>query len=71
VTTAGLLPGTAVQAALRGRSDLDVALIPGESLNDDGVFIDGMMLELLRASVPMEVRPSKDFVDALEEPVAA
>ncbi|HEY4647786.1 MAG TPA: DUF512 domain-containing protein, partial [Gemmatimonadales bacterium] len=71
VTTAGLLPGTAVQAALRGRSDLDLALIPGESLNDEGVFIDGMMLELLRASVPMEVRPSKDFVDALEEPVAA
>jgi putative radical SAM enzyme (TIGR03279 family) len=71
VTTAGLLPGTAIQAALRGRSDLDLALIPGESLNDEGLFIDGMMLELLRASVPVEVRPSKDFVDALEEPVAA
>jgi putative radical SAM enzyme (TIGR03279 family) len=71
VTTAGLLPGIAIQAALRGRSDLDLALIPGESLNDEGLFIDGMMLELLRASVPVEVRPSKDFVDALEEPVAA
>jgi putative radical SAM enzyme (TIGR03279 family) len=71
VTTAGLLPGIAIQAALRGRADLDLALIPGESLNDEGLFIDGMMLELLRASVPVEVRPSKDFVDALEEPVAA
>jgi putative radical SAM enzyme (TIGR03279 family) len=71
VTTAGLLPGAAIQTALRGRSDLDLALIPGESLNDEGLFIDGMMLELLRASVPVEVRPSKDFVDALEEPVPA
>jgi putative radical SAM enzyme (TIGR03279 family) len=71
VTTAGLLPGTAIQTALRGRSDIDLALIPGECLNDEGLFIDGMMLELLQASVPMEIRTSKDFVDALEEPVAA
>jgi putative radical SAM enzyme (TIGR03279 family) len=71
VTTAGLLPGTAIQQTLRGRSNLDLALLPGESINDEGLFIDGMSLELLQASVPMEVRPSKDFVDALEEPVAA
>jgi putative radical SAM enzyme (TIGR03279 family) len=71
VTTAGLLPGTAIQQALRGRSDLDLALLPGESINDEGLFIDGMALDLLQASVPMEVRPSKDFVDALEEPVTA
>jgi putative radical SAM enzyme (TIGR03279 family) len=71
VTTAGLLPGTAIQQALRGRSDLDLALLPGESINEEGLFIDGMALDLLRASVPMEVRSSKDFVDALEEPVAA
>lgn len=71
VTTAGLLPGTAIQQALRGRSDLDLALLPGESINDGGLFIDGMALDLLQTSVPMEVRPSKDFVDALEEPVAA
>jgi putative radical SAM enzyme (TIGR03279 family) len=71
VTTAGLLPGTAIQLALRGRSDLDLALLPGESINDEGLFIDGMAVDLLQASVPMEVRSSKDFVDALEEPVAA
>jgi putative radical SAM enzyme (TIGR03279 family) len=71
VTTAGLLPGAAIQQALRGRSDLDLALLPGESINDEGLFIDGMALDLLQASVPMDVRPSKDFVDALEEPVAA
>ena len=71
VTTAGLLPGTALQQALAERRDLDLALIPGESVNDDGVFMDGMRLELLAASVPMEVRPSKDFVDALDQPVPA
>jgi NifB/MoaA-like Fe-S oxidoreductase len=71
VTTAGLLPGSALQQALAGRRDLDLALIPRGAVNDDGVFMDGMRLELLAASVPMEVRPSKDFVDALDETAAA
>jgi putative radical SAM enzyme (TIGR03279 family) len=71
VTTAGLLPGTALQAALAGRRDLDLALLPGESINDDGLFMDSMSLALLAASVPMELRLSHDFVDALHEPVAA
>jgi hypothetical protein len=71
VTTAGLLPGTAMQQALGGRDDLDLALIPGESVNDDGLFIDNMSLDRLEASVPVEVRPSKDFTDALHIPVAA
>jgi putative radical SAM enzyme (TIGR03279 family) len=71
VTTAGLLPGTAVQEALRGRGDLDLALLPGESVNDDGLMIDGMRLELLAAAVPMELRPSRNFIDALHLPAAA
>jgi NifB/MoaA-like Fe-S oxidoreductase len=71
VTTAGLLPGTAIQQSLRSAGGFDLALIPGEALNDDGLFIDGMSLELLRASVTAEVRPSKDFVDALEIGAAA
>ena len=33
--------------------------------------MDSMSLALLAASVPMELRLSKDFVDALHEPVAA
>ena len=70
VTTAGLLPGGALRDALVGR-ELDLALLPGESVNDDGLFIDNMSLERLRAAVPMEVRLSKDFADALQEPVAA
>jgi hypothetical protein len=60
-----------MQQALRGRGDLDLALIPGESVNDDGLFIDNMSLSLLSAAVPVEVRLSKDFTDALREPVAA
>ncbi|MGE5091070.1 MAG: DUF512 domain-containing protein [Bacillota bacterium] len=71
VTTAGLLPGVAFQRALKGRTDLDLALLPAESINDDGLFMDSMTAELLEASVPMEVRFSKTFTDALLEPVAA
>jgi putative radical SAM enzyme (TIGR03279 family) len=70
VTTAGLLPGAAMRDALLGRA-LDLVLLPGESVNDDGLFIDSVSLEQLRAAVPMEVRLSKDFADALQERVAA
>ena len=69
VTTAGLLPGAAVHQALRERQDLDLTLFPGESINDDGLFIDSMSLDVLQASVPVELRPSKDFIDALLQPV--
>jgi putative radical SAM enzyme (TIGR03279 family) len=71
VTTAGLLPGTALQQALRERRDLDLALLPGESVNDDNLFIDSMRLELLAASVPPPLMLSKNFVDALHLPAAA
>jgi len=71
VTTAGLLPGAAVQEALRGRRDLDLALLPGESVNDDGLFVDGMSAELLHAATPVEIRFSRDFADALAVGAAA
>jgi putative radical SAM enzyme (TIGR03279 family) len=71
VTTAGLVPGAAIAAALAGRSDLDLALLPGEAVNDDGRFIDDLEVERLAASLPLEIRLSKDFADALREPVAA
>jgi putative radical SAM enzyme (TIGR03279 family) len=69
VTTAGLLPGVAIQQALRQR-DLDLALLPAEAINDDGLFIDSMSFELLQAGVSCELRLSRDFTDALVEPVA-
>jgi putative radical SAM enzyme (TIGR03279 family) len=66
VTCAGLLPGEAFRAALVSRPDLDLALIPAESLNENGIFMDDQSFEGLTASVPMEVRPSYDFVDSLD-----
>ncbi|MDP9144215.1 MAG: DUF512 domain-containing protein, partial [Actinomycetota bacterium] len=66
VTTAGLLPGAAFAAALRDRHDLHLALLPGEALNDDGLFMDSMSAEALADQVPMELRFSRNFVDALE-----
>ena len=71
VTTAGLLPGMAMQQALKGRRDLDLVLLPGESVNDDGLFIDNMSFDVLTHSVPVEVRLSRDFTDVLQVPVAA
>ncbi len=71
VTTAGLLPGAAVRAALQAFHHLDLALLPGESLNDDALFIDSMSFDALAESISFEIRASKDFADALQAPVAA
>lgn len=65
VTTAGLLPGAAFLAALRDRRDLDLALLPAEAVNDDLRFMDDMDAHALAAAVPMEIRLSYDFADAL------
>jgi putative radical SAM enzyme (TIGR03279 family) len=71
VTTAGLLPGMAIQQALKGRGDFDLALLPGESVNDDSLFIDSMSFDVLTHSVPVEICLSHDFADVLHMPVAA
>jgi putative radical SAM enzyme (TIGR03279 family) len=71
VTTAGLLPGAAIEAALAARPDLELALLPGECVNDDGLFIDSLHAESLAARLPFEIRFSKDFADALTAPLAA
>jgi putative radical SAM enzyme (TIGR03279 family) len=67
VTTAGLLPGKDVLAALQTRADLDLALLPAESVNDDLLFMDDMEAHDLAAQLPMPVRLSYDFVDTLED----
>jgi putative radical SAM enzyme (TIGR03279 family) len=67
VTCAGLLPGAAFREALVQRGDLDLALIPAESLNENDVFMDDMRLTELMAAAPTEIRPSYWFVDALAE----
>ncbi|HUR92691.1 MAG TPA: DUF512 domain-containing protein, partial [Gemmatimonadaceae bacterium] len=66
IGTAGLLVGADLRAALEGRSDLDLALIPAETINDDGLFLDDDSLVALRAAMPIPVLPSYDFVDVLE-----
>ena len=40
VTTAGLLVGADMRRELGGRTDLDLVLIPAESINEDGLFLD-------------------------------
>jgi NifB/MoaA-like Fe-S oxidoreductase len=71
VTTAGLLPGASIRDALEGRDELDFVLLPGESVNDDGLFIDSMSAAALADRVPMPIRFSKDFSDALSLGAAA
>ena len=66
VTTAGLLPGKAVLAALQDRNDLDLALLPAESVNDDLLFMDDLEAHDLASQLPMPIRLSYDFADALE-----
>jgi putative radical SAM enzyme (TIGR03279 family) len=65
VTTAGLLVGADIRRVLSGRSDLDLALIPAESINDDGLFLDDDTFEAVRGDLPVPILASYDFVDAL------
>jgi NifB/MoaA-like Fe-S oxidoreductase len=64
-TTAGLLVGADIRRALDGRDDLDLALIPAETINDSGLFLDDERFIALRESLPMPVYPSYDFIDVL------
>jgi putative radical SAM enzyme (TIGR03279 family) len=66
ITTAGLLVGKDILRALEHRHDLDIALIPAETINDDSVFLDDYTLESVRAALPMPIFPSYDFIDVLE-----
>jgi hypothetical protein len=64
-TTAGLLVGADIRRALADRTDLDLALIPAECINDNGLFLDEEQFIAVRESLPMPVFPSYDFIDAL------
>ena len=67
VTTAGLLPGAAIERALAGREDLDLALLPAEAVNDDLRFMDDVTAPALAERLPMPIRLSADFADVLAE----
>jgi hypothetical protein len=40
-------------------------LIPAETINDDGLFLDDERFIALRETLPMPVFPSYDFIDVL------
>lgn len=65
-TTAGLLVGADIRIALGNRQDLDFALIPAETINEDGIFLDDASFIDVRESLPMPVYPSYDFIDVLQ-----
>lgn len=65
-TVAGLLTGADIRRALHDRVDLDLALIPAESINEDGLFLDDAPLASVRADVPAPMHASYDFIDVLE-----
>jgi len=67
VTSAGLLPSAAFLAALQNRSDVDLALLPAEAVNDDLRFLDDVAADALATRLPMPIRFSYDFADALSE----
>jgi putative radical SAM enzyme (TIGR03279 family) len=67
-TTAGLLVGADMMTALGKRTDLDVALIPAETINESGVFLDDQTFESVRSALPIPVHPSYDFIDVLSDP---
>ncbi|MGH7743190.1 MAG: DUF512 domain-containing protein, partial [Candidatus Eiseniibacteriota bacterium] len=56
-TTAGLLVGADIRRALSARDDLDLALIPAETINDDGLFLDDEAFATVRSAMPMRLLP--------------
>ena len=65
VTTAGLLPASAIEAALEPRGNLDLVWLPAEAVNDDLVFMDDVSADELAARLPMPLKLSYDFADVL------
>jgi hypothetical protein len=60
--------GADIRRALSGRTDLDLALIPAECINGEGIFLDDERFEDVRGEFGFPVHPSYDFVDVLSEP---
>ena len=64
-TCAGLLVGADIRRALGERRDLDFALIPAETMNDNRIFLDDDSFEAVAAALPIPVFASYDFIDVL------
>jgi putative radical SAM enzyme (TIGR03279 family) len=68
VTTAGLLVAADIRRVLADVRGLDAVLIPAETLNDNGVFLDDVPIDVVRSELAMPIHPSYDFVDVLSGP---
>ncbi len=64
-TCAGLLVGADIRRALAERNDLDFALIPAETMNDNRIFLDDDSFAAVAAALPIPVYASYDFIDVL------
>jgi putative radical SAM enzyme (TIGR03279 family) len=65
-TTAGLLVGADIRRVLGARTDLDMALIPAETINENGLFLDEESFSAIRTDFAMPIYASYDFIDVLE-----
>ena len=66
VTIAGLLSGADMLDAVADSRSGDLVLLPGEALNGDDVFIDGLGLsDMARQLSPAVVRPGHELVETL------
>ncbi|HSK18946.1 MAG TPA: DUF512 domain-containing protein [Longimicrobiales bacterium] len=66
VTTAGLLAGRDIAAAVAAAGTFDVVLLPAEALNDDVLFIDSMPLSDLESAIaPARAVPAHELISAL------
>jgi putative radical SAM enzyme (TIGR03279 family) len=66
VTTAGLLAGRDIAAALERAGHFDIVLLPAEALNDDVLFIDSMPLAELEAALgTARLIPAHEITSAL------
>jgi putative radical SAM enzyme (TIGR03279 family) len=68
VTTAGLLVAADIRRVLADVRGVDAVLIPAETLNDNGVFLDDVPIDVVRAEFATPIHPSYDFVDVLSRP---
>ncbi len=71
VTTAGLLAGADLAVVLAARPGYDLALLPAEAVNEDGVFVDDVSLASVVSATGVPVRLSYHFTDALGVEAAA
>ena len=66
VTIAGLLSGADILRTVSGCTSGDLVLLPGEALNDGGLFIDGVALSEVAARLsPATVRSGVEVVETL------